>query len=154
MAGKIQLLQQLLGDGRSLLALLNKLVSPASVGANQPLVGRELLPSLARRGGIDAMGLAVLSALPFLATLLSTSPALADTCTEEPVEDEVDCDDRDEDERERDPRHETDVAVSLQGLWGDHGVANAGRVVVSAPSDAYLVVDGRFHAIATEGEGA
>ncbi|MCA9657896.1 MAG: response regulator, partial [Myxococcales bacterium] len=41
-------LEQLLGDGRSLLALLNKLVSPASAGANQALVSREFLPSLAR----------------------------------------------------------------------------------------------------------
>lgn len=46
------------------------LTSAIGMGTTMAIVS-VLLPSLARRGGIDAMGLAILSALPFLATLLS-----------------------------------------------------------------------------------
>jgi len=46
------------------------LTSAIGMGTTMAIVS-VLLPSLARREGIDAMGLATLSALPFLATLLS-----------------------------------------------------------------------------------
>jgi MFS family permease len=46
------------------------LTSAVGMGTTMAIVS-VLLPSLARREGTDAMGLAVLSALPFLATLLS-----------------------------------------------------------------------------------
>ena len=46
------------------------LTSAVGMGTTMAIVS-VLLPSVARRGGIDAMGLAMLSALPFLATLLT-----------------------------------------------------------------------------------
>lgn len=80
-----------------------------------------------------------------LATLLSATPALANhTCEDEDVH-EHECD-QDHDEGERDDdKDDMDLAVGLHGLWGDHGSAQTLRAQLSAPSDAYLVFDGRFH---------